>query len=403
MSRIIAIGGGQASFSFIQRLRSIGYKEKITLISDEDVLPYQRPPLSKKYLLGKMAKEQLFFRPESYYHQFNIDCLLGTKVINIDRDKKKIEMEDGSDLSYDKIFLGTGSSPRKLPDHMVKEIKGIYYVRSIRDLDLVSKRFFKKQRLLIIGGGYIGLEIAAVARILGLEVALIESERRILKRVASTKVADFFRDLHKKNGIKLKENTLVEKFISESGNVKGVLTNWGERIHADFVIAGIGIKPNMALAETAGVMVQNGILVDRSCRTSDPDIFAAGDCTSFPYQGQRIRLESVGNAIEQSEVAAEGILGKETNYKALPWFWSDQFDTKLQIAGINFGYTDVVERINGEKISYWYYKDGNLNSVDAINDPISYMVGKKLIDNHQTPNPKDIRSEGFNLKSLLRG
>jgi 3-phenylpropionate/trans-cinnamate dioxygenase ferredoxin reductase subunit len=181
------------------------------------------------------------------------------------------------------------------------------------------------------------------------------------------------------------------------------LTNKGETIPADFVVVGIGIEPNVKLAESAGLVIQNGILVDDRCCTSDPNVFAAGDCANFPYQGQRIRLESVGNAIEQSEVAAESIVGKSSHYNALPWFWSDQFHVKLQIAGLNAGYTEVVERIDGERISYWYYRDGEFKSVDAINDPISYMVGKKLIERGQTPDPKDIRSVSFNVKSLLRG
>ena len=189
----------------------------------------------------------------------------------------------------------------------------------------------------------------------------------------------------------------------ERDHLKGVLTNKGETIPADFVVVGIGIEPNVKLAESAGLVIQNGILVDDRCCTSDPNVFAAGDCANFPYQGQRIRLESVGNAIEQSEVAAESIVGKSSHYNALPWFWSDQFHVKLQIAGLNAGYTEVVERIDGERISYWYYRDGEFKSVDAINDPISYMVGKKLIERGQTPDPKDIRSVSFNVKSLLRG
>ena len=403
MAGIVAIGGGQASFSFIQKLKALGYSGEITLICGEKAIPYQRPPLSKKFLLGDMTKEQLFFRPESYYRDNKINLVIGKKVVKVNTNKKSIELEDGFNLPYDKLFFGTGASPRKFSDEMVNKTKSIYYIRSIKDIESVSKHFVSNRSLVIIGGGYIGLEVAAVARKLGLKVTIFEVQERILKRVASNKVADYFRDLHTKNGINIKENVSVERFVFEGNNLKAVFTDQGESISTDFVVAGIGIEPNVYLAKNAGLLVQNGILVDSSCCTSDPNIFAAGDCANFPYKGQRIRLESVGNAIEQSEVAAETILGKVSIYEALPWFWSDQFNTKLQIAGLNFGYTDVVERINGEKISFWYFKEGNLLSVDAINDPISFMVGKKLIEMKKVINPRDLRSENFNLKGLLRG
>ena len=403
MAGIVAIGGGQASFSFVQKLKALGYSKRITLVCGENIAPYQRPPLTKKFLLGEMSKNQLLLRPENYYHDNNVKLVLGKQVVRLDRNQKMIELEDGSCLPYEKLFLGMGSNPRKLSIETKNVRRSVYYVRCVKDIELVSKQFVTKRSLLIIGGGYIGLEVAAVARSLGLKVTIIEAQERILKRVASKHVADYFRRLHKNNGVEIKEKVSVKDFIVEGNRLKSLLTDQGEIIPADFIIAGIGIEPNVALAKNSGLLIQNGIWVDESCRTSDPNIFAAGDCSNFPYQNQRIRLESVGNAIEQSEVAAESILGKISYYRALPWFWSDQFNTKLQIAGLNSGFTDVVERINGEKISYWYYKEGNFKSVDAINDPISYMVGKKLIELDQTPDPKHIRSESFNLKSLLRG
>ena len=403
MVGIVAIGGGQASFSFVQKLRSLGYGGEITLVCGENDIPYQRPPLSKKFLLGDMTKEQLFLRPESYYEDNDINMLVGKQAVRLDTNERKIELTDGFILPYEKLFLGTGSSPRKLPYQMTNQMSDIYYVRDIKDIHLISKQFNSKKSLLIVGGGYIGLEMAAVARKRGLEVTIIEAQERILKRVASENTASFFRNLHFKNGVQIKENVSVKKFFSERNHLNGVMTERGETILADFVIVGIGIEPNVKLAKSAGLVIQNGILVDDSCRTSDPNVYAAGDCANFPHQGQRIRLESVGNAIEQSEVAAKSIAGKRSSYNALPWFWSDQFDVKLQIAGLNAGYTEVVERINGERISYWYYRDGKFKSVDAINDPISYMVGKKLIEIGQTPDPNDIRSVGFNVKSLLRG
>ena len=403
MVGIVAVGGGQASFSFVQKLKALGHKGVITLVCSENTIPYQRPPLSKKFLLGDMKKEQLFLRPESYYQDNAINIIIGKQAVKLDINKRKIELEDGFKLPYKKLFLGTGSSPRKLPNKIINNAENVYYVRNIKDIQAISKQFNSKRSLLIIGGGYIGLEMAAVARKLGLEVTIIEAQERILKRVSSEVTASFFRNLHSKNGVRIRENVSVKDFIMEGDHLKGVLTDKGENILADFFVVGIGIEPNVELAESAGLEIQNGIFVDDRCCTSDPNVFAAGDCANFPYQGERIRLESVGNAIEQSEVAANVILGNSSHYNALPWFWSDQFHVKLQIAGLNAGYTEVVERIDGERISHWYYRDGEFKSVDAINDPISYMVGKKLIERGQTPDPKNIRSVSFNVKSLLRG
>mgnify|MGYP001339956708 FL=1 len=403
MSGIVAIGGGQAGFSFVQKLRSLGCNQKITLVCGEDIVPYQRPPLSKKFLLGEMSKQQLLLRPESYYNDKNINLIIGKNVLRINRDMMEIELEDGAKLPYKKLFLGIGSSPKKLSDKRIYQNKCLHYIRNFKDVELVSKEFDTKKSLLIIGGGYIGLEIAAVARKRGLNVSIIESKDRILKRVTSERVGDYFRKLHKEKGVKIKESVKIEDFLFEGKTFKGVLTNKGETIRGDFIIAGIGIKPNIKIAEESGLLVENGILVDEYCRTNDPNIFAAGDCASFIYQGKRIRLESVGNAIEQSEVAALATQGGRYNYKALPWFWSDQFNVKLQIAGLNFGYTEVVERNLGERLSYWYYKDDKFIAVDAINDPVSYMVGKKLIEKNQTPSQKDIAKESFDLKNLLKG
>ena len=403
MSGIVAIGGGQAGFSFVQKLRSLGCNQKITLVCGEDIVPYQRPPLSKKFLLGEMSKQQLLLRPESYYNDKNINLIIGKNVLRINRDMMEIELEDGAKLPYKKLFLGIGSSPKKLSDKRIYQNKCLHYIRNFKDVELVSKEFDTKKSLLIIGGGYIGLEIAAVARKRGLNVSIIESKDRILKRVTSERVGDYFRKLHKEKGVKIKESVKIDDFLFEGKTFKGVLTNKGETIRGDFIIAGIGIKPNIKIAEESGLLVENGILVDEYCRTNDPNIFAAGDCASFIYQGKRIRLESVGNAIEQSEVAALATQGGRYNYKALPWFWSDQFNVKLQIAGLNFGYTEVVERNLGERLSYWYYKDEKFIAVDAINDPVSYMVGKRLIEKNQTPNKKDVAEEGFDLKNLLKG
>ena len=316
MSGIVAIGGGQAGFSFVQKLRSLGCNQKITLVCGEDILPYQRPPLSKKFLLGEMSKQQLLLRPESYYDDKNINLIIGKKALRIDRNLMEIELEDGVKLPYKKLFLGIGSSPKKLSDKRIYENKCVHYIRNFKDVELVSKEFNIKRSLLIIGGGYIGLEIAAVAKKRGLNVSIIESKDRILKRVTSERVGDYFRKLHEENGVKIKESVKIDDFLFEGKTFKGVLTNKGETIRGDFIIAGIGIKPNSKIAEESGLLVENGILVDEYCRTNDPNIFAAGDVVG-PYQFTHVAAHQAWYAAVN---ALFGTFKKfKVDYRVIPW------------------------------------------------------------------------------------
>ena len=269
-------------------------------------------------------------------------------------------------------------------------------------MDLIINKFLSKRKILILGGGFIGLEVASVARKLGINVTLIESEERILKRSSSENVAKYIKDIHLSNGVIIKEKTTVKKFISNKQEFLGILTNSGEEIFADFLIAGVGIEPNTIIADNAGLHIDNGIVVNENCRTNDPKIYAAGDCVSFPFNKSLIRLESVGNAIEQSEIAAENVLGNILEYQPIPWFWSDQYNVKLQIVGLNKGYDRVFQRIDKDKNSFWYYKKDKLISIDAFNDPRSYMVGKKFLELKINPNPKDIVSTKIDLKNFLR-
>ena len=402
MADIIAIGGGQASFSFINKLRLLGCKKSITLICGENILPYQRPPLSKKFLVGDLEKERLFLKPQSFYNENNIEVIKGQKVQEIDRKNSKVLLDNGQSLEYKKLFLGLGSKPRLLPKELINGISDIHYIRNIGDVDLISNKFLSKRKILILGGGFIGLEVASVARKLGIEVTLIESQERILKRSSSEIVAKYLKNIHASNGLIIKEKTTVKKFISNKQKFLGILTNNGEEIFADFLIAGVGIEPNTIIAGNAGLLVDNGIVVNENCRTNDPKIFAAGDCVSFPFNDSLIRLESVGNAIEQSEIAAENVLGNKLEYQPIPWFWSDQYNVKLQIVGLNNGYDRVFHRIDKDKNSFWYYKKDKLISVDAFNDPRSYMVGKKFLEMKINPNPKDIISTKIDLKNFLR-
>lgn len=398
MSHIVVIGAGQAAASLVARLRAKDFDGPITLVGDEPVLPYQRPPLSKKYLTGEMELDRLYLRPESYYADQKISLRLGTPARDIDRAAKTIRIGEET-LAYDKLVLATGSCPRHLPASIGGDLKGVYVVRTLADVDAMAHEFTEGRRALIVGGGYIGLEAASVAANRGLKVTLLEAADRILQRVAAPQTSDFFRTLHQQNGVDIREGVGLERLAGEA-RVDHALTSTGDRIDVDFVIVGIGILPETRLAEAAGLDIDNGIVVDAFAQTSDPDILAAGDCTSFPHGDGRLRLESVPNAIDQGEAAADTILGTPTPYVARPWFWSDQYDTKLQIAGLNTGYDRIAIRDSGGPISFWYFRGSKLLAVDAANDPRSYMMGKRWIESGKSPAIADIENPETELKKL---
>ena len=378
---IIVIGAGQAAASFIAKLRGGDYAGKIVLIGEENQLPYQRPPLSKKYLLGQMELARLLLRPQSWYDDHNIDLKPGCRVDSINRSDKSISLSNGETLSYSQLMIATGSTPHWLPEKIGGRLEGVYTLRNLADVDQMKHEFSEAKKLLIVGGGYIGLEAAAVASGLGLEVTVVELADRILQRVAAPATSDYFRQLHQQHGVTILENTGLQSFEETNGRVSSALLSDGSKLDVDFVITGIGVAPNTQLASDAGLDIENGISVNLQSQTSDPAIYSAGDCASFDYQGQRIRLESVQNAIEQAENAALHILGETVEYQPIPWFWSDQYSTKLQIAGLNMGYTDTVTRPGKREgsLSIWYYKDEQFLAVDALNDPIAYTMGRKIL------------------------
>ena len=297
--------------------------------------------------------------------------------------------------------MTTGATPNLFPDKLGGKLKGTYYVRSIADIEAVVHEFKSERHLLVIGGGYIGLEIAAVARKKNLHVRLVEAENRILKRVASVQTANFFRDLHNENDVEIIEGKSISKLIGEKDTLEGAVLDDGTEILADFAVIGIGVKPCSNLASEAGLKVDNGITVDCFCQTSDFNILAAGDCTNFPFGSGRLRLESVGNAIDQAEAAASTALGIKNPYHAKPWFWSDQYNVKLQIAGLSSDYDQVLERKEANAVSFWYFKNKKLIAVDAINDGRAYMVAKRLIELGGSPDPFILSDPNFDLKSLL--
>ena len=401
MGHVIVIGAGQAGASCVARLRSGGYGGGITLIGSEPVPPYQRPPLSKAYLMGDMALERLFLRPESYYAENDITLRMNTTVTAIDRAARNVRISDET-LTYDHLVLATGSVPNRLPAAIGGDLQNVFAVRDLADADAMAPHFRDGAHALIVGGGYIGLEAAAVAAKSGVQVTLIEMADRILQRVAAPQTSDYFRALHMAHGVDIRESTGLERLLGDDA-VSGAKLSDGSKISVDFVIAGVGIRPATALAEAAGLTLDNGIATDAQGRTSDPNIWAAGDCASFPFRGNRIRLESVPNAIDQAEQVADNILGADAEYVAKPWFWSDQYDVKLQIAGLNTGYTDVVTRTGeGQTASFWYFRDDVLVAVDAMNDPRAYMVGKRLIEAGKSADPSVIADASADLKVLMR-
>ena len=405
MNHIVVIGAGQAGCSLAIKLRALGFDGQITLIGEEPAPPYQRPPLSKAYLLGEMQRERLYLRPPAFYDDQNITLRLGQRAQAIDPAARTVTV-DGQTIAYDQLVLATGSVPRRLPAAIGGDLPGVYTVRTLADADAMAPEFAAGRRVLIVGGGYIGLEAAAVAAKRGLSVTLVEMAGRILQRVAAPETSDYFRALHRSHGVRIIEGTGLEHLTGTSRVSRARLAD-GQSFDVDFVIVGVGITPATGLAEAAGLTIDNGIRVDAGGRSSDPSVWAAGDCASFPWKGGRIRLESVPNAIDQAEAVAANILGAGRDYVATPWFWSDQYDVKLQIAGLNAGYEDVVARGGGGggqgPVSFWYYRGDRLIAVDAMNAPREYMIAKRLIEMGKSPGKAEVANPETDLKALLKG
>ncbi|MEL7529227.1 MAG: FAD-dependent oxidoreductase [Pseudomonadota bacterium] len=378
---IVIIGAGQAGSQLAHSLRQGGFEGPLRLIGDEPHPPYQRPPLSKKYLSGDVGAEGLWLRPPAFFETNKIDHIPNTKVIAIDRAAKRLDLANGDSLSYGKLALATGTNARSLPLPGADK-KGVATLRSIADVDAIREGMKTSSHIAIIGAGYIGLEVAAVAKAMGKSVSVIEAQDRPMKRVVSQAVSDYFAKLHRDNGIDLRLETGVEGLEGE-GAVSGVRLKDGDLVPAELVLIAVGAEPNDHLAAEAGLEVDNGILVDGSGQTSDPDIYAVGDCTRFysnRYQ-RSVRMESVQNAIDQAKAAAQALLGEEVDYDPLPWFWSDQYDVKLQIAGLSEGYDDtvVVGSPEDHKFFVAYLNGGKLIAVDSINFPRSHMLARRVI------------------------
>jgi 3-phenylpropionate/trans-cinnamate dioxygenase ferredoxin reductase subunit len=387
----------------VARLRADGFDGRITLIGAEPHPPYQRPPLSKAYLLGEMEMERLFLRPEAFYAEHDIDLRLGARVAAIDTGHQTVVLETGAVVPYDELVLTTGSVPRRLPPAIGGSLDGVLVMRDIRDADRLAPELVPDRRVLVIGGGYIGLEAAAVCAKRGLAVTLVEMAPRILQRVAAPETSDYFRRIHAGMGVTIREGVGLDRLLpDDGGHVRAAVLSTGEELPVDLALVGVGIMPDTRLAESAGIEVENGIKVDAFGRTSASHVWAAGDCASFPHGEGRIRLESVGHAIDQAEQVARNIMGADQPYVPQPWFWSDQYDTKLQIAGLNAGYDRVFVRQVGEGLSHWYYCGDRLVAVDAMNDSRAYMIGKRLIEAGRSPAPDAVVDPSTDLKALLK-
>jgi 3-phenylpropionate/trans-cinnamate dioxygenase ferredoxin reductase subunit len=398
--RVVIVGAGQAGAALAAKLRALGHQGEIVMLGDEPAPPYQRPPLSKAYLLGEMEEERLWLRAPDFWADSGVELRLGQPVTDLDPTGKTVTV-GGQVLEYDQLALTTGSAPRRLPVAIGGGLAGVYTVRTLADVDTMRAEFQAGRRVIIVGGGYIGLEAAAVAAKLGLQVTVLEMAPRILQRVASPETSDYVRALHQAHGVTVLEATGLDRFEGETRVTGAILTD-GRVLPADFVIVGVGITPNTQLAEAAGLAIDNGIATDELGRTSDPAIWAAGDCASFPWAAGRLRLESVGNAIDMAEAVAANMLGANEPYQAKPWFWSDQFDLKLQIAGLNTGYDRIVTRKGeGGTASFWYFRGDVLLAVDAMNDSRAYMVGKRLIESGKSPTADAVTTTP-DLKALLK-
>ncbi|GIT92573.1 pyridine nucleotide-disulfide oxidoreductase [Jannaschia pagri] len=402
MDHIAVVGAGQAGASTVETLRKEGFEGRITLWGAEAEVPYQRPPLSKAYLLGEMERERLFLRPPSFYDDQKIDLRLGVEITGIDGAARTLTHAGGSE-AWDALVLTTGSTARRLPGAIGGDLDGVFSVRALADIDQMEPAFAPGAHLLVVGGGYIGLEAAAVARKRGMRVTLLEAAPRILARVASAETAAWIAAKHRAEGVEIIEGAALERLLG-TDRVTGAQLADGTEIAVDAVVVGIGVTPNTALAEAAGASLDNGIAVDTHGQTDVPGIWAAGDCCSFPQGDVRLRLESVPHAIDQAQAVARNILGANVAYTAKPWFWSDQYDVKLQIAGLNAGFETVVVRDGsdtGEGLSHWYYAGDQLLSVDALNAPRAYMVGKRLIEAGRSPDPAAVADAATPIKALM--
>ena len=402
-STVAIVGGGQAGGTCAMELHKKGFEGRIVIVTDEDFIPYKRPPLSKTYLSGEASLESLYVMQAAKLEAAGIETMTGVTVDTLDREAKSLSLSNGETLNYDKLVLPTGGRARPLPVDGA-DADNVFLLRSIADVDAIKARCGEGKKLVIIGGGFIGLEVAAVAVKQGMNVTVLEGLDRVLARVASPEASAFYERVHREAGVDLRTNASVTG-IEGAPEATHVVLGDGSKLEADFVVVGIGLIANTEIAEAAGLDVDNGIVVNEHCQTSDADIFAAGDCTNFnsPFYGRRMRLESVQNAMDQARTAADNLMGGDSIYDAQPWFWSDQYDLKLQMVGLNQGYDETVVRGNPDDNSFsvFYLQNGVVIAMDAISRPKDFMMSKKLIAARVSPDKAALADENIELKDLL--
>ena len=401
---IIIVGASHAAAQCCVSLRQGGWEGAITVIGDEAELPYHRPPLSKDFLAGEKTFEEILIRPASVYETANIDMKLGAGVAAIDREAKTVATDDGEDVPYDKLVLATGARVRRLPISGA-DLGGVFYLRDRKDVAAIKTEIAAGKKTVIIGGGYIGLETAASLKKQSMDITVLEAMPRILQRVTAPVMSDFYKRIHTEEGVKILEGVMASAIEKTEAGLC-VKTSCGQGFDADMVIIGIGVIPNTELAEAAGLETGNGIVVNEFCQTSDLDIYAAGDVTWHynPIYDRHIRLESVPNATEQAKVVASHINGKAAPYNSLPWFWSDQFDLKLQIAGLSEGYDDIIIRGDNEtsrSFAAFYFKGDKLLAVDAVNSPREFMMTKMALTKGQSLDKAILADIDAELKSAI--
>jgi len=402
---VVVIGGGQAGYQICAQLRSEGFEGAVHLVAAEPTLPYQRPPLSKAYLLGKTSAADLVFRREEFYTTNGIELHLGVTADSIDREERVVQLSTGARLPYDFVVLATGARNRPLPVPGA-ELGNILYLRTIHDTDALKEKLDAAHAVVVVGGGFIGLEFAAVARILGKDVSVVEMMPRLMARAVPAPVSTFFEELHRGHGVSLKLGDGVRAIIGDNGLARRVETSSGQLLDGDLVVVGAGVMPNDDLAKAAGLAVRDGVMVDLNLRTSDPQVFAVGDCARFPLPagGEPIRLESVQNATDQARHVARVIVGRADHYDAVPWFWSDQYDVKLQIAGLSQGADQMVTRGDqaAQRFSVFAFKEGRLIAVDSINSAGDHMAARKLLGAGLSITPEEAADPAFDLRAVAK-
>ena len=400
----VIVGTGQAGFQAAASLREHGYQEPIALVGDEGVLPYQRPPLSKAYLLGEMDAPRLLLRPQTFYETRHINLILDDRASAIDRAAGRVALASGASLDFDHLVLALGARNRLLPAEGAA-LEGVLYLRTQQESDAMRARMDAAQNIVVVGAGFIGLEIAAVASKLGKRVHVLEALPRVMSRAVTQPLSDFYAQAHRAWGSELLLDARLQRIDGKDGRVAGVTLADGRHLAADLVLVGIGIVPHVELAQAAGLAVANGIVVDRQLATADPRISAVGDCAAFPdpLTGVMIRLESVQNAADQGRCVARRITGQPEDYAAVPWFWSDQRDLKLQMVGLTDGCDRTVLRGDpaARAFSVFCFRGGTLLGIESVNRAADHMFGRRLLGAGETITPEEAADPGFDLKARL--